>query len=196
MNSKCSSGRMRLLSICPRLGCTRCCAKILAASSVAVSQWPFGSSAVVGSFGASERGVAEEARTRGFAAPVFTGCAFVVADVTAGGAYLTGRYTPRQELLELLHERGAGADDLGPPEETDQEIRRWMKGERLGSHCYQLQLRPRKLRLACYSRAATLRWGTGSVKVKSSLVAGDFSALRLHPATDSTVTVTIANRGA
>ena len=42
---------------------------------------PFGSSAVSGSFVASAGipyGVAEEARTRGFAAPAFAGCAFVV----------------------------------------------------------------------------------------------------------------------
>jgi hypothetical protein len=38
---------------------------------------PFGCSAVVGSFVASTEGVAEEARTRGFAAPAFAGCAFV-----------------------------------------------------------------------------------------------------------------------
>jgi hypothetical protein len=37
----------------------------------------FGSSAVVGPFVASMEGVAEEARTRGFAAPAFAGCAFV-----------------------------------------------------------------------------------------------------------------------
>ena len=37
----------------------------------------FGSSAVVGPFVASLEGVAEEARTRGFAAPAFAGCAFV-----------------------------------------------------------------------------------------------------------------------
>jgi hypothetical protein len=41
------------------------------------TQAPFGGSAVVGSFVASAEGVAEEARTRGFAAPVFAGCAFV-----------------------------------------------------------------------------------------------------------------------
>ena len=41
-------------------------------------QWgtsAFGSSAVVGSFVASDAGVGEEARTRGFAAPAFAGCA-------------------------------------------------------------------------------------------------------------------------
>ena len=38
---------------------------------------PFGSSAIVGSFVACEDGVAEEARTRGFAPPAFTGFAFV-----------------------------------------------------------------------------------------------------------------------
>jgi hypothetical protein len=38
---------------------------------------PFGGSAVVGSFVASTEDVAEEARTRGFAAPAFAGCAFV-----------------------------------------------------------------------------------------------------------------------
>jgi hypothetical protein len=38
---------------------------------------PIGGLAVVGSFVASEGGVAEEARTRGFAAPGFPGCAFV-----------------------------------------------------------------------------------------------------------------------
>jgi hypothetical protein len=43
---------------------------------------PFGCSAVVGSFGASKEGVAEEARTRGFAAPAFAGCAFVVGLAT------------------------------------------------------------------------------------------------------------------
>jgi hypothetical protein len=40
-----------------------------------------GGSAVVGSFGRQAGipcGVAEEARTRGFAAPAFAGCAFVV----------------------------------------------------------------------------------------------------------------------
>jgi len=38
---------------------------------------PFGSSAILGSFGRLLVGVAEEARTRGFAAPGFAGCAFV-----------------------------------------------------------------------------------------------------------------------
>jgi hypothetical protein len=41
---------------------------------------PFGSSAIVGSFlasGETQSGVAEEARTRGFAAPALAGCAFV-----------------------------------------------------------------------------------------------------------------------
>jgi hypothetical protein len=52
------------------------------------SQGILGGSAVVGSYVASERGVAEEARTRGFAAPALAGCAFVVADVTAVSATL------------------------------------------------------------------------------------------------------------
>jgi hypothetical protein len=41
------------------------------------SSCPFSSSAVLGSFVASNEGGAEEARTRGFATPAFTGCAFV-----------------------------------------------------------------------------------------------------------------------
>jgi hypothetical protein len=41
------------------------------------TQAPFGGSAVLGTFVASKRCVAEEARTRGFAAPAFAGCAFV-----------------------------------------------------------------------------------------------------------------------
>jgi hypothetical protein len=41
------------------------------------TQAPFGGSAVVGSFVAPAEGVAEEARTRGFAAPAFAGCAFI-----------------------------------------------------------------------------------------------------------------------
>jgi hypothetical protein len=44
------------------------------------AQWPFGSLAVVESYEApseTQSGVAEEARTRGFAAPAFAGCAFV-----------------------------------------------------------------------------------------------------------------------
>jgi hypothetical protein len=45
----------------------------------------FGSSAVLGSFGGVlESGVAEEARTRGFAAPAFAGCALVEVDYSAG----------------------------------------------------------------------------------------------------------------
>ena len=43
-----------------------------------------------------EGGVAEETRTRGFAAPAFTGCALIVTIVSAGPGYLTYRYTTRQ----------------------------------------------------------------------------------------------------
>jgi hypothetical protein len=44
---------------------------------------PVGGSAVLGSFVASE-GVAEEARTRGFAAPAFAGCAFIASAARVG----------------------------------------------------------------------------------------------------------------
>jgi hypothetical protein len=53
------------------------------------TQAPFGGSAVVGSFMAPVEGVAEEARTRGFAAPAFAGCAFVVGLATL--SYRAGR---------------------------------------------------------------------------------------------------------
>ena len=51
---------------------------------------PLGSSAVLGSFVASTSGVAEEARTRGFAAPAFAGCAFVVGLVALSYGVVQG----------------------------------------------------------------------------------------------------------
>ena len=52
------------------------------------ARYPFGGLAVVGSFVALAgvtSGVAEEARTRGVAAPAFAGCAFVEGRVPDGG---------------------------------------------------------------------------------------------------------------
>jgi hypothetical protein len=48
------------------------------ARSGAKQRAALGNSAVFGSFVASVEGVAEEARTRSFAAPAFAGCAFIV----------------------------------------------------------------------------------------------------------------------
>jgi hypothetical protein len=50
------------------------------------------------SWGPSRRdeSVAEEARTRGFAAPAFAGCAFFVAEMLQLVRYLTVRYSSRQ----------------------------------------------------------------------------------------------------
>ena len=47
----------------------------------------------MGSFVADES-VAEEARTRGFATPAFTGCAFVVTNVAAGESTLWSGTSP------------------------------------------------------------------------------------------------------
>ena len=46
-------------------------------NAVTSADSPFASSAVLGSFVASGGSVAEEARTRGFAAPALAGCAFI-----------------------------------------------------------------------------------------------------------------------
>src|SRR5690348_15512450 len=61
-----------------------------------------GGSAVVGSYVASTEGVAEEARTRGFAAPAFAGCAFVER-----WCYGKKRHRGRQARLAWRPEVGA-----------------------------------------------------------------------------------------
>jgi len=64
--------------------------------------YPFGSSAVVGSFGASsERGVAEEVRPRGFAAPAFAGCAFVVGLATLSYRVAQGLSSDQRGRLDM-----------------------------------------------------------------------------------------------
>jgi hypothetical protein len=69
----------------------------LQADENAKPSYAFGSSAILGSFvasGATCGGVAEEARTRGFAAPAFAGCAFVEV-----WGYGSRRYADRQAKL-------------------------------------------------------------------------------------------------
>src|SRR5215213_7608777 len=65
---------------------------------------------------AGRPGVAEEARTRGVATPVFTGCAFDVTDATAGGSTL------RLGTTEVNREK-----DVAAIRRAREGIRRWMK---------------------------------------------------------------------